>query len=125
MPEVFEYAVVRVVPRVERAEFMNVGVILYCRKFRFLQIRYQVNNARLLALDTKLDLQLIEQQLHAFTHICNGDARGGPIAALDAAARFRWLTAARSTIVQTSPLHPGLCHHAPDLLQQIFEQLVL
>lgn len=127
MPEkhVFEYAVLRVVPRVEREEFLNVGVILYCRGQGFLQVRVNLNTDRLLAFSSGLDIDELEERLRAFQRICAGRAEGGTIGALSLAERFRWLTATRSTIVQTSAVHPGLCPDASETLTKLFEQLVL
>src|SRR5687767_4729378 len=103
MPDnhVFEYAIVRVVPRVEREEFINVGVILYCRALGFLQTLFTIDEPRLLSLYSDLDLEDIRCHLKAFEQISSGNPDGGPIAALDLASRFRWLTAKRSTILQT------------------------
>lgn len=121
----FEYAVLRVVPRVEREEFVNVGVVLYCRDQGFLQCRYLLPEARLRALcGDKLDLAELTARLHAFEKICRGRKEGGPIGQLGLAERFRWLTATRSTIVQTSPVHPGLCHDATETLNRLHAQLV-
>jgi hypothetical protein len=122
----FEYAVIRVVPRVEREEFVNVGVILYCKKQGFLGFLYQVDEDRLKALSADLDVDEIKQNLSAFEQIALGSPQSGPIGQLDMASRFRWLTATRSTVVQASKVHPGLC--AGDLnerLRRLFEQLVL
>ena len=127
MPEkhLFEYAVLRVVPRVEREEFLNVGVILYCASEGFLQVRSEVPEARLRAFGCAgLDLQDLAQRLRAFERICQGRREGGPIGQLPVASRFRWLTAQRSTIVQTSPVHPGLCENAADTLERLYAQLV-
>src|SRR5690349_8114488 len=98
----FEYAVIRVVPRVEREEFMNVGVVLYCASQKFLQAIYTLDNARLNALDSNLDKEELCLYFDVFERICSGDATAGPIAKLPPAERFRWLTATRSTVVQTS-----------------------
>src|SRR5579862_4134016 len=102
MPDthLFEYAVIRVVPRVDREEFLNVGVILYCPDIRLLGLRFADNCDRLLMLDPHIDLDELKQHLHAFSVITRGEASGGPIARLDNASRFRWLTAIRSTILQ-------------------------
>lgn len=127
MPEkhLFEYAVIRVVPRVEREEFINVGVILYCSSRRFLQAEFDINEDRLKSLYNNIDLQELNDRLCAFQHVCKGDASGGPIAKLPVASRFRWLTAARSTIVQTSPVHPGLCEDPKEMLQRLMKELVV
>ncbi|HVG40691.1 MAG TPA: DUF3037 domain-containing protein, partial [Chitinophagaceae bacterium] len=91
----FEYAVIRVVPKVEREEFLNVGVILYCKKLKFLQTLFHINNARLHSFSTELDVAEIRDYLLSFDRICKGEKGGGPIAKLDIASRFRWLTATR------------------------------
>ncbi len=127
MPEkhLFEYAVIRVVPRVEREEFLNVGVILYCAAQGFLQTKYTLNEQKLRALFTAIDLQELQARLAAFERICAGRATGGTIGQLPVASRFRWLTASRSTVVQTSPVHPGLCMDAQATVERLFNQLVL
>jgi hypothetical protein len=123
--QLFEYAVIRVVPRVEREEFMNVGVIVYCRDLKFLQIKYDLNSARLLAFAPGIQLSELEQRLKAFDRVCCGKPDGGPIGELPLASRFRWLTAARSTIVQTSPVHPGLTDDPSQAVNRLYEQLVV
>ncbi|GAB3020525.1 DUF3037 domain-containing protein [Spirosoma pulveris] len=121
----FEYAVIRVMPRVEREEFINVGVIVYCRSLGFLKTLYTVNETRLRALSAELDLDEVRERIQAFEKICAGRREGGTIGQLGIAERFRWLTATRSTIVQSSPVHPGLCTDAGETLTKLFEQLVL
>ena len=120
----FEYAVLRVVPRVEREEFLNVGIIVYCRSLCFLQTRFEVPEARLHAFAPQLDQEEITARLRAFERICQGRATGGTIGQLAIAERFRWLTATRSTVVQTSPVHPGLCADAGETLARLHAQLV-
>jgi len=122
--DLFEYAVLRVVPRVEREEFLNVGVILYCKAQGFLQARFLLPEARLRAFAHELDLAEITARLQAFERICQGKPAGGPIGRLPVAERFRWLTATRSTVVQTSPVHPGLCDNAAETLARLHAQLV-
>jgi hypothetical protein len=127
MPEknLFEYAVLRVVPRVEREEFLNVGVILYCASRGFLQVRFEVPEARLRAFGgAELDTVELAERLRSFERICGGRKEGGPIGQLAVASRFRWLTATRSTIVQTSPVHPGLCEDPAETLARLYAQLV-
>jgi hypothetical protein len=126
MPEkhLFEYAIIRVVPRVERGEFINVGVILYCASQGFLRTRFILPELRLLALCPTLDLNELAERLGAFERVCAGQREGGPIGQLPIAARFRWLTATRSTVLQTSPVHPGLCLDPVDALAQLFAQQV-
>lgn len=121
----FEYAVIRVVPRVEREEFMNVGVILFCKKEKFLKTLLWVDKTRLLALSPDLDLDEIGWYLESFVKVCEGGKDGGPIGMLDLPSRFRWLTATRSTVVQTSKVHPGLCCIAGNTLERLFKELVL
>lgn len=103
----YSYAVVRIVPRVERGEFLNVGVILFARTVRFLAACIEVDRPRLRGLAPGLDLPLIERHLDAFVAICDGGAEGGPIARLLPSERFHWLTAPRSAVIQTSPVHVG------------------
>ena len=126
MPEkhLFEYAVIRVVPRVEREEFLNVGVILYCPSEGFLQTKFELNEKRLKAFSEQLDLEELKQRLSTFERICAGKKEGGRIGQLSIAERFRWLASTRSTIVQTSAVHPGLCSNAADTLAHLFQQLV-
>ena len=120
----FEYAVIRVVPRVEREEFLNVGVIVYCSSLRFLQVKYDCGGHRLKAFAADLDFLQLELRLGAFEKICQGLSEGGPIAKLPIASRFRWLTASRSTVVQTSRVHPGLCADAHATLEKLYDQLI-
>ena len=121
----FEYAVVRIVPQVEREEFLNVGVVLFCAKEKFLQVRYQLNEERLKAFCPQVNLKEVKQYLQAFEQICMGSAGAGPIAKLPMAERFRWLTATRSTMLQTSKVHPGLCTNALEMLDKIYLQQVV
>ncbi len=121
----FEYAVIRVVPCVEREEFLNAGVVLYCGPQRFLKMKHYLDEKRLGCFSGEPDTAEIEERLQAFEKICTGGRPGGPIGLLPLASRFRWLTATRSTIVQTSPVHPGLCHDAGDMLDSLYERLVI
>jgi hypothetical protein len=121
----FEYAVIRVVPRVEREEFLNIGVILYCKQKRFLQTIYTLNEPKLLMLCEKLDMDILKSYLCSFDQICKGAKNGGPIAQLDMPSRFRWLTATRSSILQCSKVHPGFCIDPLETLTRLHAQLVL
>ena len=121
----FEYAVIRVVPRVEREEFLNVGVVLFCKRPPFLQMRYSLDADRMQAFCATLDTDEVKAYLCAFEHICLGLPEGGPIARLDMPSRFRWLTATRSTIVQCSKVHPGFCTDPVATLEKLHERLVL
>ena len=123
--QLFEYAVIRVVPRVEREEFLNVGVILFSRQQKFLKALFTIDKTRLQAFSDKLDLNEVEQHLHSLERICNGGPGSGPIGQYDMASRFRWLTATRSTVVQTSKVHPGFCNDPEEAIQKLFKQLVL
>lgn len=122
--KLYEYAVIRVVPRVEREEFLNVGVVLYCCSKKYLEAIYVLNHERLSAFCNTCDALEIETYLIAFKNICRGNGDTGSISLLPAAARFRWLTATRSTVVQTSKVHPGLCIDPADMLQKLFKDLV-
>lgn len=123
----YEYAVIRVVPKVEREEFLNVGVVIFCKKEKFLKVAYQLHHEKLAILDKDLDLEQLENNMRSFERICKGEKSGGPIAQMDAASRFRWLTAVRSSVIQTSRPHPGFCNDGSlDLtLQKLFGDLVL
>ena len=123
--QLFEYAVIRIVPRVEREEFMNVGVILYCAKAKFLQAMFELDHERLKIFCANTDIPEIKENLCAIERICKGEASAGPIGKLDMASRFRWLTATRSTVVQTSRVHPGFCLDPAETLQKLYAQLVL
>ena len=120
----FEYAVIRYVPKVEREEFINVGVILFCNELKFLGIRYELNTQKILALAPDTDLPELKSSLLSFARICEGDTSAGPIGSLPLAERFRWLTATRSTIVQTSQVHPGFCDNANEMLERVWREMV-
>ena len=122
---VYEYAIVRVVPRVEREEFVNVGIALYCRKQRYAALKFHIDASRLKAMFEGVDIDLIKSHLESFSRICAGDKTAGKIAQLDQTERFRWLTAKRSTIIQCSVSHPGMCISAEQTHQELFEKLVL
>jgi hypothetical protein len=126
MPEQhsFEYAVIRVVPKVEREEFMNVGVILYCQSLSFLDAAFALDEDRLYALSQSLEMQEIKKHLAAFCDICRGGPAAGPIGRLDMGSRFRWLTATRSTVLQCSRVHPGLTADPAITLKNLQEKLV-
>jgi hypothetical protein len=123
-PLLYEYAVVRLVPRVEREEFLNVGVIVYCREKQHIGVRVHFDTERLLKLAPGADIVEIQDYLDAFVQIARGENTSSPISVLDAASRFRWLTAVRSTILQTSRVHPGLCLAPHEALKKLFDQLV-
>ncbi|MGD1892131.1 MAG: DUF3037 domain-containing protein [Cyclobacteriaceae bacterium] len=127
MPEkqVYEYAFIRYIPKVEREEFLNVGVIVFCKGQRFLRMKYQLDTLRLQAFTPELDPTELKEYLEAWDAICQGKAKNQPIAQLDPASRFRWLTATRSTIIQSSKVHPGLCSNPEAVLDDLFAKYVL
>lgn len=120
----FEYAVIRLVPSVEREEFLNIGVILYCQDENFLRVSCDLDEKRLGAFSTRLPIREIAEHLQAFAKICAGGDDAGAIGQLPMGARFRWLTAPRSTIVQISSVHTGLCLDANDTLGQLLAKMV-
>lgn len=120
----FDYAIIRVVPRIERGEFINAGVVLFCRTLRFLDARIELDEQRLGALAPSVDTAAIYRHLATIPRICAGGPAAGPIGLLPLSERFHWLTAPRSTIIQPSPLHSGLCCDAQATLERLFEQLV-
>ena len=124
-PSSFDYAIVRVVPHVEREEFINVGVILFCPPRRFLQARLELDAERLTKLAPEIDLQMIQEQLDLIPRICAGGAEAGPLGELRPFERFQWLVAPRSTTIQVSPIHCGLADDLEQALADLFERLVL
>jgi hypothetical protein len=122
--EDFQYAIVRVVPHVERGECLNAGVILFCRRLGFLAARTELDVAALAAIAPDCDPGEVRPHLQALEHIAAGDAAGGPIAALEQSERFHWLTAPASTIVQPSAVHTGLTADPAAELEHLFAQLV-
>jgi len=121
----YEYAVIRVVPRVEREEFVNVGIIVFCKRARFIKALYTINEKKLHAMHPELDIAQISLNLMSFERIARGAKDGGPIAQMETAERFRWLTAIRSSVIQTSRPHPGLCDDPEYKTTKLFEELVL
>lgn len=123
--QVYEYAFIRYVPVVERGECLNIGVIVFCKRRNFLQLKYHLDAHRLTAFFRDADLAELTRYLTAWKLICDGHADGGPIARLDPPERFRWLTAARSTIIQCSKVHPGLSEDPAAVLEELFGKYVL
>lgn len=121
----YEYAVIRVVPRVEREEFLNVGIVLFCKKAKFIKVLYSLNVEKVLSFSTEADVEQIEMNLLAFEKVAHGTKDGGQIAMMDIPSRFRWLTALRSSVIQSSRPHPGLCDDLEQTTQRLFEDLVL
>jgi hypothetical protein len=120
----YEYAVIRVLPRVDREEFINVGVLLYCRPQNFLRASCAVNETRLKAFAADLKPEVLKEHLSSVERICTGGDDAGPIGRLSIGERFGWLTAPRSTIVQTSPVHTGLTRDAETTLRELMDKLV-
>ncbi len=120
----FEYAVIRVVPRVERGEFINVGIVLYCRARSFLDVRVALDEPRLTALAPTADPGEIMRYLAAFQRICRGEPDAGPIGRLTQRERFHWLVSPRSTVIQTSPAHAGLCDNPAMMLEHLMATVV-
>jgi hypothetical protein len=121
----FEYAIIRVVPKVEREEFFNVGVILFSKRKKFLDIKYVVHPNKLKAFSSEIELEVLQMYLEAWQLICDGEPFGGEIGTLELSDRFRWLTACRSTIIQSSKTHPGLSSDPKEALEDIFKKYVL
>jgi hypothetical protein len=120
----FEYALIRLVPRVEREEFINVGVVLCCKRLNYLACTIHLPEEKLLALDPNADLNLFNCYLDSFQKICAGEKIGNPIALHDPASRFRWLTSVRSSMLQTSRPHSGLSENLDLTLLSLYEQYV-
>jgi hypothetical protein len=121
----YEYAVIRIVPRVEREEFINAGIILFCKSAKFIKMCYSVNETKLLMLSEDFDIQQLELNLKSFQKIAEGGKDGGPIGEFDIPSRFRWLTAIRSSAIQTSRPHTGFCDDLEQTVQRLFAELVL
>jgi hypothetical protein len=120
----FDYSIIRVVPRVEREEFINVGVIVSCHDKNFLEAKIEMDRARLAALDPTLDPDKVQRYLDTIPAICAGGEEAGPIGSLPQRARFHWLVAPRSTIIQTSPVHSGLCDDPRSALEHLLKTIV-
>jgi Protein of unknown function (DUF3037) len=123
-PCMYDYAIIRVVPKVEREEFVNVGVIVSCATQKFLEARVELDEQRLLALDSTIDMDMIRDHLGAIPIICAGGAQSGPIGQLSRRERFHWLVAPRSTMIQTSRVHTGYCQHLAAVLDHLLDTMV-
>jgi hypothetical protein len=121
----YEYSVIRVVPRVEREEFVNAGIIVFCKRKRFIKMRYKIDEPKLLMLDPEIDLEQLRLNLESFEKVAHGAKDGGPIALFETAERFRWLTAVRSSVIQTSRPHPGMCTDMENTADRLFKEFVL
>jgi len=120
----YEYAIIRVLPVLERDEFINVGIILFCKSEKFIKVHFTINEVKLRSFSKDLDLEQIQLNLQSFEKIAMGAEKCGPIALLDIPSRFRWLTAVRSSAIQTSRPHPGLCNDLEQTAKRLFEELV-
>lgn len=124
-PLLYEYAVIRYVPHVEREEFLNIGIILYCKQRRSIDVLFHIDPRKFAVLAPDTDCEELERYLQAFSATAAGSKNGGPIAQEDAASRFRWLTAVRSSAIQTSRPHPGFCTDPTVKAQSLLKELVL
>ncbi|HKD08900.1 MAG TPA: DUF3037 domain-containing protein [Bryobacteraceae bacterium] len=124
MPEPYDFAAIRVVPRVDREEFLNVGAIVFCRTLKYLAARVTVDETRLTALWPDLDIDDVRAHLELIPRICAGSPDAGPIAGLPLSERFHWLVSPRSTIIQPSPVHSGVCSSPAAALDDVFARLV-
>jgi Protein of unknown function (DUF3037) len=124
-PNSYDYALIRLVPSVERGECLNVGVLLFCRTLSFLGTRIHLNATRALALSPDLDLTAIQQQLDTIMHICEGGPEAGPLGKMSQSERFHWLVSPRSTIIQISPVHEGVCDDPETALEHLLKTMVL
>jgi hypothetical protein len=121
----YDYAIIRMMPSVERGECLNVGVILFCRTRRFLDLLIHLDTSRLLSLAPDLDLEAVQQQLETLSLICRGESEAGSLSLLSQSERFHWLVSPRSTIIQTSPVHSGLCADPQAALYHLLQKMVL
>lgn len=120
----YEYAVIRVVPKVEREEFINVGLILFCKRKRYLRFQYLLPEAKIRMYCQAFDIEQVKENLQSFARICAGDRRGGPIAQLEVDERFRWITAVKSSSIQSSRPHPGFSTNLDATFEKLYQELV-
>lgn len=121
----YEYAVIRVLPRVEREEFINIGIILFSKRAKYIRMLFHLDEQRLSLFSSELDVELLRDTILSFEKICDGSKDGGEIAQLDIPERFRWLTAVRSSCIQTSRPHPGFSENLDRTLEKLFKEMVL
>ncbi|OEI79678.1 DUF3037 domain-containing protein [Formosa algae] len=127
MPDLklYEYAVIRVVPRLEREEFINIGIILFSKQAKFITVLYDIPSEKIKVFDDDFDIEQLQLNMSAFKTIATGTCKTSPIALMDIPSRFRWLTAIRSSAIQTSRPHPGMCNDLEHTAQRLFKELVL
>ena len=121
---VYEYAVIRVVPKIEREEFVNIGLILFSKRKRFIKFDYIIHEEKIKAFCNDFDIEQLEQNLQSFAKICSGAKDGGPIAQLEADEKFRWITAIKSSSIQSSRPHPGFSDDLEKTFTRLYEELV-
>lgn len=121
----YEYAVIRVVPKVEREEFINVGLMLYCKRQKYLRIQYQIPTNKIVLFCNEFDLDQLKTNLDSFVAICEGKKNAGPIAQFEKDERFRWLTAVKSSSIQTSRPHSGFSNNLDQTFEKLYSELVL
>lgn len=121
----YEYAIIRVIPRLEREEFVNVGLLLFCKRKKYLQMRYWVPDEKIMAICKEFDIEQVTQNLESFQRITEGKKEAGPIAALEMSERFRWITAVKSSSIQTSRPHPGYSSDLDATFERLYAELVL
>lgn len=124
-PHLYEYAVVRVVPKVEREEFINVGLILFCKRQRYIRMEFTINEAKFNLFTSEIELSEVQTYLESFQNTARGTKLGGRIGQLETPERFRWLTAVRSSVLQTSRPHAGLCTELDQTFERLYQELVL
>ncbi len=121
----YEYAIVRLVPKVERGEFLNIGVILIAKSKDYLGLKFHLDEDRICAFSKEVDIDMVREYLKGWELVCDGNEAGGKIGSLEIRVRFRWLTANRSTIIQSSPVHPGFCTDPSEELAKLMTKFVL
>lgn len=122
--KIYEYAVIRLVPKVEREEFFNIGLIMFSKKEKYIRFEFHLCSEKFRTMKCKIDFGDISKNLENFKHVASGEKEGGPIALLDIPERFRWLTAVRSSVIQTSRPHPGKTRDLDGTFERLFEELV-
>lgn len=122
--QVYEYSVIRFTPKVEREEFINIGILVFCKSKRTLVSAFYLNEPKIKCFESELDFETLKIHVDAFERIAKGTCRNSPIALLEAAERFRWLTAVKSSCIQTSRPHPGLTEDVDQVLNRLFKELV-